>query len=702
MPQITLELILHQDTGTGTPVTKTLNIVNHVHERVERFIYTNRVYDEGAPLVYLENELLDSRANLQIANRTYTVPGNSVDKINDPSHWDKFVGLNYTSQYDFGLITNKTAIDREGGVRPLFYLHDLPDNTVNCEIYSVQDGNKISADVGFEIDLDAGKIFTNYRNQFDADSDSYKLYFVSCAASDGTVDNGLLNPVPVAREADWQDIDLTTGQLNTGYPLYQKATSTSGTTFFMNSSDTWFFKPTGKSLVQPLQPIGTEPDDPWYLRVSNGCFSAVTNSATRSYRIPEFTTQPFIPSFPTVFSPYNRLLKVNRNVVAATRGNLSIKPTEGLHLEIQIYSFNGELIRVLSTDSSLSATRFSTTSVFYETDKISSWDNEGGFIALGIDIHSSWELKAKYSYEATDYEYKLVSLNPLNHRRMRDHTIVYYVIPDVNDLDKAMHHLVVDEDGFIVDVSQGPDGIVYPNLQLRDEVGAYNATTVIGLKYVSTILSDTFTTRYTVGEANSNAYMILAECAYRDIALREDQFDADVRTVGAVPLATEYANVIRANPRILQSRLGYGEDGMEIPQNSVMVIEADITILEAFGGSLTEAEADVLLKSHMPASGLAVIEYVHPKTVLSASNLLAGQITISWTWEGPSQTYKLYRQDSVIGTATVIDTQVSPAEGTISFIDTTVLSDEVHYYYVTITENGVEFPSSDILSARIR
>ena len=696
MADATLELIVHSTTLS----TMQLDIKNHVVNRIERFIYQNTIGDESVPLVYLENEPIDSRTHLQVVNKSYAIPANSMDRIRDPNNWDKFTGSAYTSQYDFGLITNRVVIDQEGKERPLFYRHDLLENTTSCDIYSIEDGNKISVDVGYEIDLDNGKLFTNYRNWFDPDTGSYKIFMVSCASSDGTTEDVLLDPKPVAKEADWQDIDLTTGQMKTGYPLYTKSRS-SGTTFYMNEADTWYFKPTGRSILKPIRPTGTEPDDPWYMKFGNGIVSAVANGAARTYRISEFYQQPFIPYAPIVYSTYSRMLKVNRNVLAATRDSLKIDLDEGLHLELQIYSPNGELLRVLHTDTSKEGDRFSNTDIFYETDKIASWDNENGFVALGIDIHASWEVRAKYYYEAIDYEYKLVSLNPMQNRKMRDHTAVFYVVPDVNDLDRSIHHLLVDQDGYIVECSQGPDGIDYKNLQLLDSGGAYNSDTVIGLQYNSALIADNFTTRHTVGYGNDDAYLVLAECAFAERSLPSDQVVIDVRRRGDFPRLETYESTLLKNPRILQSIYGYGEDGQEIPENAVMIVEAPLSLLEDYGGNLTKEQAEDLLRTNMPSAGYALIDWVYPKAeITSIESTVAGQVDLEWTWEGPSQTYKVYRLENLTGPETLVDTQVDPAEGTLSYSDTLLDSDKVFYYRVTITEDGVEYPASNTFSVR--
>lgn len=702
MPSITLELIAHTNPDYGSASLIELDLVNHVHKRIERFIYTNTIRNAAVPIAFLENDPLDAWFNLQIANRTYSVTANSAKLSTERAPTAVVVASAYSTPYEKIIVTNRTFTDERGRIRPLFWRHELPDNVQECEIVRVSRGNRIKVDSGFEVDFETKNIYTNYRNFFDPDTGAFRLFFVVCTDDEGTTTHELLNPQPVAKLADWEDIDLDTGRLTTDYPVYSKEQSSGGWNFYFNDTDTWFIKPIDKSLIQPIRPSGRDPDEPWFMRFSAGNFVALVNEASRRYQLPEFDAQPFIPSKPTVYSLYTKLLRVNRRVVAATRDTLQIDPAQGLHITIFIENVEGEVIKVLSTDTSREGERFGSGDVFFETDKILSWDNRGGFVALGIDIHRSWSFSATYYYEADDFEYNLVSLNPINNKRVYDHTFVFYMIPDVNVNDRSIFHLVVDHNGTIVETSQGPGGIAYPNLQLVDDAGNFNSDTVIGLKYISDIETDTFITRHTAGFQNDDGYMVIAEVTALDTGIVENQLDVDVRRPGGVPKEEEFDNAIRSNPRLLQSRIGYGKDGQEVPENAVMIVDAPLSLQEDYGGELTAGEAERLLRRDIPSAGYAVINWVYPRSELSGQANLVDGADLSWTWEGPSLTYTLYRRDNLSGEKSVVTTISSPSEGTISYTDLDVVAGEVYHYSVSITENSVEFPDSNTVSIRVR
>jgi hypothetical protein len=702
MPTLTLELIAHQDPDYSSSTFLELPLVNHVHKRIERFLYTDQIRSSAVPVSYIENKELDAWVNLQISNRTYSVPANSPRLATERASTAIVLSSAYTTSYEKILVTNQTFVDERGRVRPLFFRHKLPTGVVECDIVRAKKGNRIKVDTGFVIDLDANNLFTNYRNYFDPDTGSYQLFFVVCTDADGVVTHDLLNPEPVAKLADWEDIDLETGTLTTDYPVYSQERGTGGWNFYFNDTDTWYIRPISKSLIQPVRPAGREPNDPWFMRFTAGNFVALVNDRSRRYSIPEFDTQPFIPSKPIVYSPYTSLLRVNRRVLAATRDNLEINPDAGLHVTIFVEDVDGVIIRVFTTDVSKEGERYSDTDIFYESDKITSWDNKGGMIGLGVDIHRSWTIAATYYYEADDFEYNLVSLNPVDNKRVYDHSYVFYMVPDVHVNDRSIFHLVVDHSGTIVETSQGPGGAQYPNLQLKDAAGNYNSDTIIGLKYISDIETDTFITRHTAGFQNDFGYMVVAEVTALDTAILEDQIDIDVRQDGGVPTPDDFTNVIRANPKLLQSYIGYGSKGQEVPENAVMVIDAPLTLLEDYGGVLTEADAEILVKQDMPVAGFAVVNWTYPNSDLGGQAGTVSGAELTWTWEGPGLTYTLYRTDNTLGDKVAVYTVSSPAEGDILYTDTSVVSDEVYHYSVTVTENSIEFPESNLVSVRVR
>ncbi len=554
-------------------------------------------------------------------------------------------------------------------------------------------------DEGYRIELDTLSVYTNYQNAHDPDSGSYRLFFVSGSTSDETTFNTLLNPQPVAKEATWEDIDLDTGGLTTNYPVYSIEHGTRGYSFHFNEGTRWYIRAHDKGLILPRKPLADRPDAPWYLRITNGDVSAVVNGSARRYRVTEFATQPFIPYQPIKYGNKEDLLFVNRRTLRSFRKDLAIEPTESLHLEIDIEDENGTLIKVYTTDTTLEGLRVGDSEVFYESDKIASWDNRNGFIALATAAFPAWKYYARFYYNADDYEYTQVNLNPITNRKLRDHTWVFYCIPDVNDADRSIHHLVINHDGTIVECSQN-QGIGHPNLQLQLGSGAYNSETVIGLKYFSEI-EDNFLSRYASGFANTQGYMILAEISCMDVSLQEDMLVVDVRTPGGVIAPEFYQVAVEANPRILQSELGFGADGQTIPQVNVVVLEPQLNLLEDYGGLLTQERAEQLLRLHMPVNGYAVIDWTYPKAEVTGYSTAVGVVDLDITWEGPGS-YKVYRKSTLDSEWELLNETSYPTRTTITYTDSGLTSDTIYYYGVAIVVDDVEYPVGNTLAVKVQ
>lgn len=701
MAQFTAELLAQSNKSYSVPLKITLPVVNHVHKRIERFTYQRFVSSAATPISYLENKALDSRSNIQIVDKSWTIPTNSQKRIALRAPMVVVTSNAYSSCYREISATDRTFVDEAGKVRPLFFRHELPSDTTQCELQIVTHGNKVVLDTGYVLDLDSNSIFTNYENYYDLDTGAYRLFYVISTDSLGGTTRELLNPVPTARLASYEDLDLTTGKLTTDYPLYSREKSGSGYTFYFNKSATWFIRPLERSLISARIPAGRDATDPWFIRFTDGDLSANVNSAVRRYYIPEFDKQPFIPSNPTKFSPYGRMLVINPSVIAATRDSLNIDPENGLHLSILIRDVEGSLVRALTTDTSLIDSRYSDTDVFYETDKIVSWDNKRGLVSLGLELHRSWSISAKYYYDADDYEYSLLDLNPLTNKDVFKHTYVFYMLPDIDTEDRGIHYLKIDANGIICETSQSL-GLNHPNLQLLNADNSFNVDTIIGLKYVSDTEIDTFTTLYSAGFENSFGYGILAEVSVLDISLLEDQRVVDVRRPGGVLDKDSLVESFEANPAVLQSYLGFGEDGQEVPQTNVMIIKAPLTLLEDYGGVLNQESAESMIKTHHPSANAAIIEWEYPASDIDGWSEVANTIGVSWTWEGPNVDYRLYRRGNPTGSWELVDIQSNPAEGELSYLDSDVSGSEVWYYQVRIYNGSVEFPAGNSVGIKVR
>lgn len=674
---ITLELL---SSGAGT---KTLPIVNHVHNRIERFVYADDVDAASIGLEYVESEEITPAKNLRISNRTYSVRENRPQGAESRVAYDKFVGNTYITEYWDIVATNKTIVDEQGLVKPLIWRHQLRADVVDVSLEVVSNGNRVEVDTGYVVDLAGKNIYTNYQNFFNPNSGTHRLYYVVSTDVNGDAIRELLNPVPVAKEASWEDYDIVTAGLTTEYPLYIRERGVGGNTFTFNGSGPWYVRQVSRSLIQPLPPMALDASDDWFIRFSNGDVQAVVNAAQRRYYIPEFEKQPFAPTKPYIYSVYANLDLVNSSVLKAPRESLAVIP--GQPLTIFIYDYDDNLLRVLTNDATLDGQRYNDTNVFYESDKIVSVDNAGGFISLGIKLLPSWKFQAQYYYEAIDFEYNLIDLNPVLNDSVRNRIIVFYCVPDADVDGRAIQHLVVDQNGEIVDVSQN-------EYQLRVG-GAPNPDTLIGTAYAD------FIENYSAAGNNAFAYMLLAEVAVDIRGDFENSTVYDVREQGAAPVDD---SVLYKNPRILQSEILGREDGMVVPKNKVIIFELPLSIRDDYGGDLSEAQAVALAKRHLESTVYPVIRWTYPHVDISATQVTAGEADVSFIWEGPA-TYRLYRKENAEDSWVEIDSVVQvvePVDRTVIFSDTGLTSG-VYYYGVAMEVDGLLFPIPNYVSVEV-
>ena len=399
------------------------------------------------------------------------------------------------------------------------------------------------------------------------------------------------------------------------------------------------------------------------------------------------------------------MLWVNERVLASTRRGLGIDPQAGLHLTLFISDFENNLLRVLTTDVGLHGKRYSDTDVFYESDQIRSWDNEGGFVALATKLHPSYQLAAQYYYEADDYEYVGYNLNPLFNKDMIGKMVVFYMIPDVDPDDNAIHHLVVDRAGVIVECSQSL-GFSHENLQLHDKDGNYNPRTVIGTKYMSEIETDTFLNNFVAGYSNSKGFGVLAEVVLLNLDDKDDMVLYDVREVGGSLRPDTLKEALLANPRILQSAVMYGEEGQEVPKNKVVMLQAPLSLRNDYGGAIPVDQAERLLAQHLDSSCLPVIEWQHPKPEITAWSTTSEKVDLEWTWEGPQLLYRLYKRTNAVGEwLEIYSASGSPTPASMSYTDTDVEAGDVVYYTVraeeTVRGEAVLYPRTHSISVKV-
>ena len=698
MNKFTLELILQPNQNYGTNGSIELGVVNHVKKYIDRFLYKRNLLPGAIGLDYISNEDLDSDRSLQIVNRSYTVRANSQQIARYASEWDFTRARSYTSSYKDILATNKTYIDRGGQVHPLFWKHLLEPGANNLVINKVTNLGTDKVETGYLFEREEGRLYTSFRNSYNQNTGTYELYFVTYNIDNGQGYNELLDLRPAVEEATWEDIDLDTGFLVDTYPTWYRSEASGGWLYNFSQPGPWYIKPITASLIQPLSPSGDDSRSPWFLRFTAGDVIAWANSQQRRYKVTEYDQQSYVPYKPYRFQIQDKLRHVNENVLQTRRESIRLDTSSSLDIQILVYNSDNQLVKAYSTDQDLNGIRYSDTQVFFEVDKISGVDESTGLIKLATKVYSQYTYYGNYYYKSTDYELTSLALNPIYNKKMKDHIAVFYIIPDIDDSDTSIHWLLIDAGGKIVDCSQGDDGIVYPNLKLLNSDTTYNSNTIIGSSYISD-----FIPTYTAGQNNTYGYMLLAECSVNHLAIKENMQVVDIRTKDY--FGTDYQDlkyVFTRNPKLLHSFYGFGPDGLTVPRNKVIIVQPSLALLEDYGGNFSEEQVENYLKENVPSSTQVIIDWSYPACEFSCQSTTAQEVDITCNWEGDDLTYKFYRHELGIDTGTLIDTQVDPVEGNVVFTDTGLDSGTVYTYSVTITSNGVEYPTGNKISVKVK
>jgi hypothetical protein len=346
-------------------------------------------------------------------------------------------------------------------------------------------------------------------------------------------------------------------------------------------------------------------------------------------------------------------------------------------MEIRVYDVGGDLVAVYTTDSLLDGSNYSLTQIKYDSTKIDSWSSENGMIHLKGSVDPSWTLKASYYYESVDYQYTDVDVNPILNPESRNHFYVFYSVP--NSSTRSIHHLKVDESGIVKEVSN-PDEDIFV-------AGVFNNATSVGAVYKDETNSSTW---YGTNIDNGS-YLLLAEVFVdiENVSLVKNRID-----VRREPSFVNAAAVFGKQPKLINSKFGYSEEGAPVATDGSVFVEVPLSVLEAYGGYLTERGVQDRLDAIVRAGTVAIINWSYPKTVVVADNSTSGQIDFSLTWEGP-HVYRIYKMDST--GAWVLETTITPASRAgMTYSDTSLTTGDVERYSVRVVENNVEYPGSEV------
>lgn len=684
-------------TVEGPKQSKILSVHSHVNKYLETIIYSKRIQEAACPLDYFENSKINSDNNMFIFDKSFTLDDNIDILSKFENKFFKVENKLINCPYKDILITNVIQKSKDGNEIPLFYKHKLPENTKEVDIEIVTNMSDKKEFI-YKIDYEADVIYTNSKNIYDPKTEQYLIYYIISVSEDGSPTKEILTPVKNVQEATWEDIDLISGKVKENLIRYTVEKNNSGFTFRMTESGPWYWKGSDYSNISILKPESISYKNAWNIRIKNGEFKTFSNGKFVRYHVPEFKQQAFNP-----FSPYNFGLNryiyyVNDKTLCLTHKNSAIYPEKRLHLEILVYDENENLIQVFTTDEAKEGLFFRDKNIKYKTDAIEDWDNESGIIVFNEKLAAEYTYYGNYFSELKTYEMKEISFNPLQNKDVKNYSWIIYCIPNLDDHEKAIHYLGVDKAGIIRYCSQGSSS-GYPNFGIKNIDGSFNEQTMIGKKYKSFQRNTfSFVNNYSSSVKNDFQYLVLGEIYIVEKELKSNSFLADVRVKERNIKKDKVSSVVIRNPRILQSKYCYGDEGQEYSKNNVLVYNIPITVLKEYGGSFSEEEVLNTLKKTSPLSKKILLNYSYKVPSIVIDNTEEGKNKFKLSWEGPDLIYRIYKKDKDKKGFEMISKIENPTESFV-FEDTDIKKMD-YYYRFSIEENGVEYPKSNIFTVR--
>ena len=685
MGSIALELIQN-----GKRQVQELDVFSYVKKPLETFVYKESLKDSRVPLTYVRSKKIFSDQNININNISEKIREN-VNFDSDLEEKSFFVnGSSINTSYNNIKVTNKTGLDQRNNEVPLFYAHRFSETAVsaNLEIESnmIEPLEKV-----YVIDLSVG-IYHNYSNFFNEATGEYRLFYVNWIDANGVSYRELLDSADVVYELSWEDIDPVTGQVRAGVFGYEKQGNTVDYSYYLNVSGEYYWAPTSQNYIECKVTKGRESKDPWYLNITNGSFKKVFDNKLYSYKVREYYNQYFAPFFPYTFTAFFDLDWVNRNTLKSDTNSIFYSREKNLNVDIYVYNKENKIKRLLTTDKVKEGNRFEDTEIFWESEIISSIDEQNGFISLREDFQPGDSFKGCFFYKKENFEYSKLNLNPIYNKDSLNHHYVFYCIPDVYDYETSIHYIKVNRAGRIVYCSQG-DGLAserasYPCLSIRDEQGSINLNTIVGSRYKG---ENSFISMYSFLGENEYRYHILGEVSFKEQTNIDEVFNFDMRREGGVLKESKRSIAFRRNRILLQSRYGFGEHGIRYSKSNSHMIEIPLDLTEEYGGVYTKDEIENLVERKMPGFSFNFIDWVHPKGSMIATNESVGSINLEIESYSNDSKVLVYKKNTEQGEYELLQ-EVQGSSNLYSLVDSDINSGSIYYYCITIKVGDKEYP----------
>ena len=375
---LTLELL-----NTGVEFELETAVTQVVQKRLDTIRYGQVVPIDGVGVEFLGWPQVGAEDVLNIVDVSASIPENS--SLSFSNEVTIYAGLNISLDHPNYLLTDQVNFDDAGEAVPLWKRHELQGEVSAVTIQRVDHTGAVSLVDPLYYTLvtsDNSKVYTTLANWFDESSGRFTMYFVQYQDGSGASQSELLDSQPAYREAVLDDIDPDTGLISTEAPAFNLIQSGPNWIFQMSHSATWYVQSSVDHTIYAIPSTLDTINDPWFVSIHNGNFTAVIEGNVYSYSIPEFYAQNWNPVSGFKQATYERAKKINPSLIKLQREDISADSTIFRHWSIQLVNkTTGDLEIALTSDSTLEGVTTSTNpNVSWDSTKFQDVDQAGGII----------------------------------------------------------------------------------------------------------------------------------------------------------------------------------------------------------------------------------------------------------------------------------------------------------------------------------
>jgi hypothetical protein len=502
------------------------------------------------------------------------------------------------------LITDVVNLDLRGQPVPLYFRHNTGDTTLSNPRVLDIDGAPVRGDK-YKIVIEEGEIvvFHDLRPVIDYENLRTKAYYVSYTKTDGTQVYSLLESEPAFKRITLADNYSIGGRYyvsSRGPGFFEHDIITSGAgPFYLRVEDYHQLK-----LQKPLM---LNPTEAWNISISDGeVFAANADGSNLvNYSIPEYHLQNWAP-----FQP----LKLS--------GTVECLPITNRLVKLPVFNVVGSYkIEVLLTEKSLNPIDGWTTSsgpnqnwvdrferIVAEGTVVSfplasfaerglSINKEFGLLSLPLDIPFEGRVFVRCKYEAKQFKYSQLNVNPIHNRRLQTEKAVIYCWPKNggNDPLRSIYHFYIDNEGNITDWNDsvlGEDELI-GELDPTEDTTAYEQFKLV------------FPGALILGLVGANRSASPLDLTYIDIRERGGVLRDDIKR--------DLPSYIEQIPE-LQWIEEDSVSGRSIPMMSSFIAKVPYDLLEEAGGPYTRDSLLESLSRHVQLGGAPIVEYYDTKS----------------------------------------------------------------------------------------